>query len=175
MDTKNLADLYDLPTLEWDRVEAHLESDEAKPSEENPTGKDWWLATIDADGGPHVAGIGAMWHDGALWFTTGPKARKGRNVERDPRCTFSVATHPYHLVFEGHATRVDDPETVATIVGLWADGGWPAEVDETGRAITAPYSAPSAGPPPWYVYRVGVRAVTALLIEDPGGATRWTF
>ncbi|HMJ78956.1 MAG TPA: hypothetical protein VK507_23425, partial [Iamia sp.] len=60
MDTKNLADLYDLPTLEWDRVEAHLESDEAKPSEENPTGKDWWLATIDADGGPHVAGIGAM-------------------------------------------------------------------------------------------------------------------
>ncbi len=27
-------------------------------------------------------------------------------------------------------------------------GGWPARVDETGLALTAEYSAPSAGPPP---------------------------
>ncbi|HEV7720898.1 MAG TPA: pyridoxamine 5'-phosphate oxidase family protein [Iamia sp.] len=175
METKNLADLYDLPTLEWDQVVAHLDTDGVKASEEEPTGEDWWLATIDADGKPHVAGIGALWHDGALWFKTGPKARKGRNVERDPRCTISVATDRYHLVFEGEAIRVDDPATVAAIVALWVEGGWPAEVDETGRAITAPYSAPSAGPPPWHLYRVDVQTVTALLIADPGGATRWSF
>jgi hypothetical protein len=56
--------------------------------------------------------------DGIPDGRAGPRTRKGRNVERDPRCTISVATSPYHLVFEGDATRVEDPDTVATIVGL---------------------------------------------------------
>lgn len=175
METRNLATRYDLPTLEWDEVVAHLESDDVDASEEQPTGRDWWLATIDADGGPHVAGVGALWHDGAVWFKTGPRTRKGRNLARDPRCTISVATNRYHLIFEGTASRVEDPDTIAAIVARWVEGGWPVEVDETGRAITAPYSAPSAGGPPWYVYRVDVRAVTALLIAGPGGATRWVL
>jgi len=34
---------------------------------------------------------------------------------------------------------------------LYREGGWPAEVQ--GDAFTAPFSAPSAGPPPWHVYR----------------------
>jgi hypothetical protein len=57
----------------------------------------------------------------------------------------------------------------------WADAGWPARVDESGVALTADYSAPSAGPPPWFVYRVDIRSATALGTVEPGGATRWTF
>jgi hypothetical protein len=57
----------------------------------------------------------------------------------------------------------------------WAAGGWPARVDESGTALTADYSAPSAGPPPWFVYRITVQTATALLTVDPGGATRWRF
>jgi hypothetical protein len=48
-------------------------------------------------------------------------------------------------------------------------------VDETGRALTADYSAPSAGPPPWFVYRITPRSAIALAILEPGGATRWRF
>jgi hypothetical protein len=48
-------------------------------------------------------------------------------------------------------------------------------VDATGTALTAEFSAPSAGPPPWHVYRIEVRQATALLTVDPGGATRWRF
>jgi hypothetical protein len=33
----------------------------------------------------------------------------------------------------------------------------------------------SAGPPPWFVYRMTARAATALSILEPGGATRWRF
>jgi hypothetical protein len=57
----------------------------------------------------------------------------------------------------------------------WAAEGWPARVDESGTAVTAEYSAPSAGPPPWAVYRLTPRAATALATVEPGGATHWTF
>jgi hypothetical protein len=57
----------------------------------------------------------------------------------------------------------------------WAAEGWPASVDDTGQALTAEYSAPSAGRPPWFVYRVTPYSATALLTVEPGGATRWRF
>ena len=113
-----------------------------------------WLATINPDGSPHVTGIGAVWVDGAFWFETGMQTRKGRNLDRDPRCTLSVAAHDFDLVVEGEARRVTDPPTVAAMAERWAAEGWPARVDDTGTALTAEFSAPSAGPPPWHVYRI---------------------
>jgi hypothetical protein len=45
------------------------------------------LATINQNGRPHVTGVGALWVDGAFWFQTGERTRKGKNLARDPRCT----------------------------------------------------------------------------------------
>lgn len=86
----------------------------------------------------------------------------------------SVATHDFDLVVEGAADHVTDPPTVAAMAGKWAEEGWPARVDDTGTALAADYSAPSAGPPPWQVYRIAARAMTGLATVAPGGATRWT-
>ncbi len=44
-----------------------------------------------------------------------------------------------------------------------------------GRALTADFSAPSAGRPPWAVYRITARRATGLLTVEPGGATTWQF
>jgi len=87
----------------------------------------------------------------------------------------SVATQEFDLVVEGEATVVTDAATVAAMAARWAAEGWPARVDDTGLALTAEYSAPSAGPPPWHVYRLTPRTATALGTVDPGGATRWRF
>jgi hypothetical protein len=57
----------------------------------------------------------------------------------------------------------------------WNDAGWPARVDESGQALTAEFSAPSAGSPPWTVYRITPDRATALGTVEPGGATRWDF
>lgn len=76
---------------------------------------------------------------------------------------------------EGEAHQVTDPATVAAMAAEWAAGGWPAEADETGAAFTAEFSAPSAGPPPWHVYRITAHQATALATVEPGGATRWSF
>jgi PPOX class probable F420-dependent enzyme len=176
METTNLADLYGTPLLDWDRITTGLEAGISQaPGTGGPDRHTCWLATIDRDGSPHVTGVGALWADGSFWFETGAGSRKGRNLARDPRCTLSVATLDFDLVVEGEAHRVTDPATVAAMAERWADGGWPARVDESGSALTADYSAPSAGPPPWFVYRITVQTATALLTVDPGGATRWRF
>ena len=176
MEAKNLGDLYDLPLVDWSMVTKRLaEGMTQAPSTGGPDRHTCWLATIHADGSPHVTGIGAIWVDDGFWFETGERTRKARNIARDPRCTLSIATREFDLVVEGEASRITDPPIVAAMAERWATEGWPCRVDETGQALTADYSAPSAGPPPWFVYRIEPRAATALAIIEPGGATRWTF
>jgi PPOX class probable F420-dependent enzyme len=172
---KNLAELYHLPLLDWTAIEERLAAGITQaPDTGGPNRHTCWLTTINPDGSPHVTGIGAIWVDGTFWFETGARTRKGRNLARDPRCAVSVATHEFDLVVEGTAAPVTDRATVARLAQLWAAEGWPARVDETGTALTADYSAPSAGPPPWLVYRVEVTARTALGTTGESGATRWT-
>ncbi|MDP1820547.1 MAG: pyridoxamine 5'-phosphate oxidase family protein [Acidimicrobiales bacterium] len=176
MDEKNLAELYSLPPLDWDQIAKRLDAGITQgPGGGGPNRHTCWLATVNADGSPHPTGIGAMWVDGAWWFETGEHSRKGPNLARDPRCTLSVATEQFDLVVEGEAKPVRDPDTVAAMADAWASDGWPAEPDASGTALTADYSAPSAGPPPWLVYRLVARSATALATVEPGGATRRRF
>lgn len=176
MDTKNLAELYELPALDWSSVTDRLDAgcDQA-PGSGGPDRHTTWLTTLDGDGSPHVTAVGSLWADGCFWFETGRTTRKGRNLTRDPRCTVAIATAEFDLVVEGTAEVVTDRDTVGRLAARWAEGGWPCEVDSTGTALTAPFSAPSAGTPPWSVYRVTARSAYAVATVEPGGATRWTF
>ena len=76
-------------------------------------------------------------------------------------------------MLEGDATRVTDRPTLEKVASLSREGGWPAEAE--GEALTAPYSAPSAGPPPWEVYRFTFHTVFGVSTAEPYGATRWRF
>jgi hypothetical protein len=175
MDAKNLAELYDLPLLAWEPIAARLDAGlTLVPGTGGPDRHSCWLATVNEDGSPHVNGIGVRWVDGTFWFETGEHSRKGRNLARDPRCSLSLATHEFDLVVEGEAHKVVDPEIVRELAAQWADE-WPCRVDESGIALTADFSAPSAGPPPWHVYRLTPVTATALATVEPGGATRWRF
>jgi PPOX class probable F420-dependent enzyme len=173
---RNLADLYQLPLLDWAKIQARLEKPIPQaPGSGGPNRHTVWLATINPNGSPHLTGVGVLFADGAFWFESGSQTHKARNLARDPRCALSVATSEFDLVVEGEARKVTDPATVARMAERWAAQGWPARVDETGLALTADYSAPSAGPPPWDVYRVVPRRATAVATVEPGGATRWEF
>jgi hypothetical protein len=176
MEAKNLAELYDLAPLDWGPIAARLDEGLPQaPGTGGPNRHTCWLATIDEDGSPHVTGIGALWLDGAFWFETGRRTRKGRNLARDARCTISVATEGFDLTVGGAAELITDPADVAELAERYAADGWPARVDDSGTALTAEFSAPSAGSPPWHVYRLVPRTATALATVEPGGATRWTF
>jgi hypothetical protein len=175
MEAKNLAELYGLPLVDWQRVEARLAGGPEQLAGTGGHDNRSWLATTNPDGSPHLTGLGPLWVSGLFYFTTGEATRKGRNLARDPRCTLGVSTDEFDLAVDGEAALVDDSDVVAEMAGRWASGGWPASVDASGIALTAEYSAPSAGPPPWRVYRLTPRQATVVLAATPGGATRWRF
>jgi hypothetical protein len=66
-----------------------------------------------------------------------------------------------------------EPAILERVASIYRHIGWPAEV--TGDAFTAPHSAPSAGPPPWHLYRFTFHTVVGLSTAEPNGATRWRF
>ncbi len=119
------------------------------------------------------AGVGALWHEGNLYFTSGPGTRKSKNIAANPRASVGVRLDGIDLVFEGQTARVTDRSTLEAVATRYNDSGWPAKAE--GDALTAPFSAPSAGPAPWFVYRVNFDVVYGVATEDPQGATRWTF
>ncbi len=67
--------------------------------------------------------------------------------------------------------RVVDGAELQTVAEAFAAQGWPASV--AGDALTAEFSAPAAGPPPWHVYMVVPSKVFALGTAEPYGATRF--
>jgi hypothetical protein len=80
----------------------------------------------------------------------GPRSRKVRNVERDSRCAFGGAIHCYDVALERRAVRVTDDAQLQRLAQVFAAGGWAPTAADGG--FTHEFSAPSAGPPPWFVY-----------------------
>lgn len=163
---KNLDTLYGSGELDWARAEAALAGN---------TGPEvtYFIGTCRLDGTPHSAGIGALWSEGSLYFTSGPITRKSRDLAENPKCTVSVRLPGVDLTFDGEARRVTDPAALEHVASRYRAGGWPAEVAEA--ALTAPFSAPSAGPAPWHVFRLPFHTAVGVATAEPYGATRWTF
>jgi hypothetical protein len=165
METKNL-DIYGNAPLSWDRAR------DALAASHGP-GVTFFLGTVRPDGTPHAAGVGALWVDDTLWVVSGSRTRKSQNLAANPVCTISARLPGIDVVLEGRLDRVTDTDTLERLAAAYREAGWPAEVE--GDAFTAPYSAPSAGPPPWNLYRFTYHTVFGVSGEEPGGATRWRF
>lgn len=165
-ETTNL-DIYGDDVLPWSRPHDLLVAGPDQP------GTTFFLATARPDGRPHVAGVGIYWHDGDLYFIIGPGTRKAKNLALNPACAISIAMEGIDLVLEGDASKVGDPDLMETVIAIFREGGWPAEVKD-GR-ITAPYSAPTAGPPPWDMFRFRFHTAFGVATAEPYGGTRWRF
>jgi hypothetical protein len=164
MDQTNL-DIYGSAPLPWSRPEKQLEATAGT----NLT----HLATVRPDGRPHVAGVGALWVDGRFYFTSGPGTRKSRNLAGKGDCVISVKLPDIDLVVEGIATKVTDEQTLRRLAQLYDAQGWPATVKD--GSLTAPFSAPSAGPPPWDLYEFRPTTAFGVATAEPYGAMRWRF
>lgn len=164
--TRNL-DQYGHDELPWSRARALL------ASETPESDLTFFVATVRPDGRPHSAGVGALWVDDALYFVGGPGTRRSRNLAANPACSVSVRLPGLDLVLEGEARRVTDPSTLERVATAYRAGGWPASVADD--ALTAPFTAPSAGPPPWHLYRLALHTAFGVAAAEPHGATRWDF
>jgi hypothetical protein len=165
-ETTNL-DIYGDATLPWSRARDNLVA--ALPSAATTL----FLGSVGQDGRPRSAGVGGVWLDERIYFTSGPGTRKSRNLEANPACTISARLADIDLVLEGEARRVTDEQKLKQVAALYRQGGWPAEAD--GDGFTAPFSAPSAGPPPWHLYSFTIQTAFGVATAEPHGATRWRF
>ena len=74
------------------------------------------MATVLADGRPHLV---AMWYavlDGEIWFETKAKSQKAVNLRRDPTVTVMIEDGDTYgtlrgVSIDGTAEIVDDPDT----------------------------------------------------------------
>jgi PPOX class probable F420-dependent enzyme len=167
---KNL-DRYGFPPIEWERVRAALER-VASVHELDPSSR-YWLATTRPDGRPHLMPVGILWHEGAFWFSAGARTQKAHNIARDPRCVVSISATGMDVVAEGTAEKVTDEATLQRLADAFgaSAGGWHPTVQD--GAFWHEYSAPSAGPPPWDLYRITPNVFYGLASAEPYGATRW--
>ena len=162
-------DRYGSPPLPWSRPHDLLVAGTTPP---RPMAS-FFLGTTRPDGRPHVAAVGALWVEGDFYLTSGAETRKARNLAVNPACTIAVGLEGIDLVLEGEAIRVTERPTLERVAALYREGGWPAKV--AGDAFTAPYSAPSAGPPPWLLFRFTFHTAFGVATAEPCGATRWRF
>ena len=93
VETINL-DRYGNAAIPWSRPHDLLAS--ALPTPDIA----YFLGTVRPDGRPHAAGIGALWLDGDLYFTSGPATRKARNLAANPACTIAARLPGLDLVLE---------------------------------------------------------------------------
>jgi hypothetical protein len=163
--TKNL-DIYGHVPLPWSRPHDILAAGVF-------FGRPAFLGTVRPDGRPHAAGIGAIWLDGEVYFTSGAGTCKSRNLAANPACTISAGLATIDIVFEGEAARVTDEPTLEQVAARCRETGWPVQVE--GEAFTGPFSAPSAGPPPWELYRFTFHTAIGNATAEPHGATLWRF
>jgi hypothetical protein len=173
--TSTKIDNTDLENLPWSRVSDRLDAGVSQaPGTGGPSRHTAWLATVGPDGAPDVRPVGAMWVDGAFYFTSGAGARKGKNLARNGAASISIATDDFDVTVEGEARRVTDLPTLEKLVNVYAPD-WPAEVDEEARAFVAPFNAPSAGPPPWNLYVLEPTRVFVNSLVEGYGFTRFDF
>jgi Pyridoxamine 5'-phosphate oxidase len=83
----------------------------------------YWITTLRPDGRPHATPLVAVWHEGAIHFSTGAEERKGRNLAANPACLFTTGTNALHggtdLVLEGDAVRLTDDAVLHRVAGAF--------------------------------------------------------
>lgn len=113
---------------EWEQAQAVLESAQLS-----------WLATVRADGRPHVTPLVAVWLDGAVYFSTGATEQKAVNLRANPHVTLTTGCNSWDagldVVVEGAAERVTGAEELERLAAAWRekwDGRWQYEVGAAG-------------------------------------------
>lgn len=132
-----------------------------------------FLTTVSEDCVPHTNGIGPAWYEGDIYFTSNLNSRKIKNIQARPQATMAFRLPGLDVTINGRVAQVSDPVILDAVAQIYRSDGWPAEV--AGDALTAPYSAQSAGPAPWHVFCLRFDEVVGLRLSESGGATRWRF
>jgi Pyridoxamine 5'-phosphate oxidase len=124
----------------------------------------FWLVTHWPDGRPHAMPVWAVWHAGALWFSSSRQSRKARNLGDDPRCVLTTEDTANPVIIEGDAELVTERSDLELLLAL-----------ENAKYETD-YGMDMLNPDDNSAFRVRPRWAFALQSDDfTGTPTRWHF
>ena len=81
--------------------------------------RQYWIATTRPDGRPHVMVVWALWMDGVLYFSTGSKSRKARNLKANPSCTMCTERADEAVILDGVVETERDVEKICEFLRLY--------------------------------------------------------
>ena len=118
----------DAVATHWDETRGVLESAEL-----------FWLATVRADGRPHVTPLVAVWLDGAVHFCTESTEQKAINLRANPRVVIMTGCNGWEdgldVMVEGVATQITEHPMLERLAEAWLkkwDGRWKYDVRNGG-------------------------------------------
>lgn len=163
-------------TTSWEMARERLANPEVP--------RTYWLATTRPGGRPHLVPVIGFWINGAMHVVAGEGTRKGRNLQADGRCaigTTSTTLPSLDIVIEGVAETLRDENAVRQIAEFLNSNNWPVEVK--GAKLYGPH-APTAGPPPYTIFRIvpstvlglpGMQGMDQFDPQELPRPTRWEF
>ena len=83
------------------------------------TSRNIWLATVRADGAPHLIPIWFVAHDGRLYICTAPDSLKVRNLRRNPRVALALEDGSVPVILEGTAVAMDNAAAPAEVTAMF--------------------------------------------------------
>ncbi|HEY2723687.1 MAG TPA: pyridoxamine 5'-phosphate oxidase family protein [Pseudonocardiaceae bacterium] len=128
------------------------------------TSRNYWVATVGADGQPHALPVWGVWLGDALWFSCGAGSRKRRNLAHQPRCAVTTQDPEQPVMLQGSAEIIRDRDRIGEFLA--------ATNDKYDQQITADFLDPDRNA----TVRVRPSVVIGLREADfTGSPTRWTF
>lgn len=132
--------------IQWDAVEARLKG-----------ARNYRVAMSSPQGRSHVSPVWGIWHQGAFYFGTDPRSRKGRNLAANPSAIVDLESGDDVAVVEGDVRKLPPVQITS----------------ELDASYSQKYGFRLRGND---VYKVAPRRVFAWAESDfPESATRWRF
>lgn len=134
-----------------------------------------WLSTSGPGGAPCTRPVLAVWPGDVPHVAASPSSEKARHLADNARCSLAASAAGLDVVLEGRAAVVRETAALEEVASAYArDYGWLVEIRD--GAIWGD-GAPTAGPPPYHVYRVTPSRAFAFGTDEATmtRSTRWTW
>ncbi|MBI2767815.1 MAG: pyridoxamine 5'-phosphate oxidase family protein [Chloroflexi bacterium] len=77
--------------------------------------RNYWVTTTRPGGAPHAMPVWGVWANGRLYFSSGAKSRKAKNLAADPRCVIHTESGSQAVIVEGIAVVLPEAEALAVM------------------------------------------------------------
>ncbi len=124
--------------------------------------RNYWVGSTRPDGRPHVSPVWGVWHEGAVYFSTGATTRKSRNLAHRPEAVIHLESGDDVVILEGAVHEPRDSELLESVATAYEE-----------KYDLRPPLDPATGS---LLYALRPVKVLAWREQDfPSSATRWRF